>query len=121
MPLGYPWHFSLSVYPLAHPEFTRLHMVFLGILASTELAVALALLVSAHSEKNACIIQANTQMPCHLARGCLQGTAREMPELPHRPTGFSHQAAHRIKESRWFRLLSSAVPCSLAEASSEET
>lgn len=56
MPLGYPWHFSLSVYPLAHPEFTRLHMVFLGIFASTELAVALALLVSAHSETNACII-----------------------------------------------------------------
>lgn len=56
MPLGYPWHFSLSVYPLAHPEFTRLHMVFLGILASTEPAVALALLVSAHSEKNACMV-----------------------------------------------------------------
>lgn len=50
-PRGYPWHFSLSVYPLSHPEFTRLHMVFLGILASTKLAVTLSLLASAHKRE----------------------------------------------------------------------
>lgn len=63
-PRGYPWHFSLSVYPLSHPEFTRLRMVFLGILASTELAVTPALLVSVHKrEKRLRISQHTNALP----------------------------------------------------------